>query len=125
MLSCSRVRSIQSVGDLRAGLQMPMGVSVDDEMAGEVGVRAERMGPLGAVFLIDERGGVAELLEDGTEGGAIGYGGFGFDANLIAGSVYGLVGAGLAFVGDGAERAVLADAEDLFALAEVTGGSVV
>ena len=83
------------------------------------------MGPLGAVLLIAEGGSVAELVEDLGEGLAVRYGGFGLDADLVASGVDWVLLVGLAFVGDGPETAVLADAEDLVAGAEVAVGGVV
>ncbi len=95
---------------------------IDDQVNG--GVRGGiGVGPLGAVFLVDEGGDVAELLEDGGEGGAIGDGGFSLDADLVASEVVGLVGQ--AFVGEGPEVAVLAEAENLTLGAEFARGSVV
>ena len=60
---------------------------VDDEVCGGVGVGTDGLGPLGAVFLVDEDGDVAELLEDFGEGVAFGDGGFGLDADLVAGGI--------------------------------------
>jgi len=98
---------------------------VKDEM-GEGGIFGiDGVGPLGAVLLVDKGGGVAELLEDGGKGRGLGDSGLSLDADLVAGGVDGGFEAGFALVGDRTEGAVLADAEDLFALAEIAGGSVV
>ncbi len=94
-------------------------------MGGDVGAGADGVGPLGAVLVVGEGGGVAELAEDGVEGRAFGDGGLGFDADLVAGGVDGIFGAGLALVRDGADGTVLTDAEDLPSGAEITGGGVV
>jgi hypothetical protein len=98
---------------------------VDDEVCHRVGVRACWMRPLGAVFLVGESGSVAELLEYLGHGFAFGDDGFGFDADLVAGGVDGVLLVGKALVCEGAEAAVLAQAEDLFAGAEIAVGSVV
>jgi len=98
---------------------------VDDEMSEGVGVRACWIRPLGAVFLVGESGSVAELLEYLGHGFAFGDDGFGFNADLVASGVDGVLLVGKALVRDGAEIAVLAQAEDLFASAEVAIGSVV
>jgi len=98
---------------------------VDDEVA-ETGVAGgDGVRPLGAVLLVDEGGGVAELVEDLREGGAFGDDGFSLDADLVACGVGRIVGTGLALVGDGAEWAVLADAQELAILAEFARRSVV
>ena len=70
------------------------------------------MGPLGAVFLVGEGWKVAKLAEDFGQSGAFGYGCFGLDADFIArvsGWIFLIIGDAL--VGDGAEGAILADAE--------------
>ncbi len=90
-----------------------------------LGVWADGVGPLGAILFVDEGRGVAELQEDGCEGRTLCDGCLGLDTDFVAGGIDGFVEAGLAFVGDGAERAVLPDAEDLLAGAKVAGGGVV
>ncbi len=97
---------------------------VDDEVGEGGGAGGDGVGPLGAVLLVGEGWGVAELLEDLGEGGAVGEGGFGLDADLVAGGVDGIL-VGHALVGEGAEGAVLADAEEMAFGAEVAGGCVV
>lgn len=82
------------------------------------------MGPLAAEFLVAEDRGESELLEDDAESGAIVDGGLGLNADLVAGRAV-VGGIYLALVGDGPDRAVLADAEDLFEIAETAGGGVI
>ncbi len=94
---------------------------VDDEMGGEVGA-GQGMGPFGAELLVDEGGGVAELVEDLGHRVAVADEGFGLDAGLVAG-VVGVFGHAL--VGENAETAVPAEAKDLAAGAEVACGGVV
>jgi hypothetical protein len=65
------------------------------------------------------------LFEDSGEGCRFGDGSLGLDADLVAGGVDGVDGAGATFVGYGAKRAVLADAKNVSAGEEVAGGSVV
>jgi hypothetical protein len=111
-------------GALEFGVVADRGL-IDDEMRGGLRVGAGGVGPLGAVLLVDEGRSVAELKKDLGQRRAFGYGGFGLDADLVASGVDGVLLVGLAFVGDGAEAAVLADAEDLAEGAEVAVGSVV
>src|SRR5437762_1361412 len=73
---------------------------VDEEMAGGVGVGTDGVRPLGAVFLVEEDGDVADLPEDFGEGFAFGDDGFGFDADLVARGVDGGLLVGEALVGD-------------------------
>ncbi len=96
---------------------------VDDEVGQGGAVGADGMGPLGAVLLVGEGGEVAELLEDLCHGVAVGEGGFCLDAGFIAGA--GEVGVGQALVGQGADVAVLAEAKELRAYAEIARGGVV
>ena len=91
---------------------------VDDEVAEAGVVGCDGVRPLGAVLFIDEGRGVAELVEDLRESGAFCDDGFGLDADLVACGIGGVVGTGLALVGDGAELAVLPDAEELAVLAQ-------
>jgi len=88
---------------------------VDEEVRSSIGVGADGMRPLGAVFFVDEDGVVAKLLEDLGERFSFGDDGLGFDADLVAGGVDRDLLFRLAFVSDGAEGAVLANAEDLAA----------
>jgi hypothetical protein len=97
---------------------------VDEEVPGGVRVGTDGVRPLGAVFFVDEDGQIANLPEDFGERFAFGDDGFGFDADLVARSVDGGLLVGQALVGDGAEAAVLADAEDFAARAEVAGARV-
>jgi hypothetical protein len=101
------------------------GSLVDDEMSCGLRVGAGSVGPLGAVLLVDEGGSVAKLLEDLGESLAFRDGGLGLDADLVASGVDRVLLVRLAFMGDGAERAVLADAEDLPKGAEVAVRCVV
>jgi len=96
---------------------------VENEMGGYFG--ADGIGPLSAELLVDEDRDVAEATKDLSERGAIGDDGLGFDADLVTCGGVGCFVNGLALVRDRAERAILADAEDLAAGAEVAGGCVV
>jgi hypothetical protein len=98
---------------------------VDHQMRGDFGVDADGVRPLRAVLLVGESRNVSKLKKYLGEGFALGDDGFCLDADLVASGVDGGLLVGLAFVRDGTERAVLADAEDLPARAEVAIGSVV
>lgn len=80
------------------------------------------VGPLGTEFFVDKGWSVAELPEDFGEGFAISNGGFGFNADFVA-SVAGRV-IGHSFVSDGADAAVLANAENLSGGAQIVVGGV-
>src|ERR1700733_6330911 len=90
-------------------------------MRGGVGGGIED-GVFGAVLLVDEGGGVADLAEDLGEGVRVGDGGLGLDADLVAGVVGVIVVDAL--VGEGVDAAVLAEAEDLAFSAEIASGRV-
>ena len=65
------------------------------------------------------------MLEDLGHRFGFGDDGLGLDADLVAGGVDGVLLVGETLVGEGREAAVLAEAEDLLAGAEVAVGSVV
>jgi len=98
---------------------------VDDEMGQDAAVGGSGARPFGAVLLIDESWVVAELMKDLGHRVGVGDRGFGFDADLVAGGIDWILLVGQTLVRDGAEAAVLANAEDLAAGAEVAGWSVV
>ena len=91
---------------------------VHDQVSGSL----SGMGPFGAEFFVNEDGGIAELIEDFGERVAVGYGGFGLDADLIARVAGALIGQ--AFVGECTDVAVLANAEELTLGAEIAVWSV-
>src|SRR5579871_2926382 len=80
---------------------------VNDEVYG--GLAA--VGPLSAVLFVGKGRSVADLLEDFGESGAFSHSCFRLDANFVAGVFGGVLLIADAFVGDGTEGAVLADAE--------------
>jgi hypothetical protein len=117
-----------SIDPLRGAFKFGVGANrglVDDEMRGGIGVDADQMGPHGAIFFVNKDGEIAELLEDRRDGTALGNDRFGLDADLVACSVDGVQLVGLALVRHRAQAAVLADAQNLAAAAEIACGSVV
>jgi hypothetical protein len=98
---------------------------VDHQMGGGCRVDVGGVRPLGTVLLVDEGGGVAKLLKDLAESFALRDDGLGLDADLVAGGVDGVLLVGLALVRDRAERAVLANAQDLPPGTEIAIGGVV
>ena len=83
------------------------------------------MGPLGAVLLVGEGWGVANLLEDLAEGLAVAKGGFSLNADFVARWFSGVFWTIHPFVGDGPSVTVFADPENLTFGAELAGGRVV
>jgi len=94
---------------------------VNDEVHG--GLAA--VGPLGAVLFVGEGWSVADLLEDFGESGTFSYSRLCLDANFVAGIFGSVLLIADPLVGDGAEGAVLADAEKGAFGAEISGRCVV